>query len=115
MAATVATLDPHTKANIAQAGRGDAELAESAKEFWGLVKAGLQIEQLTRVGHRTFIVYETSSPQEAIKSAAGLTAFDFKEGVDLGAPLYDRQLEELKRTRRERLVPLPLPQAVAVR
>lgn len=77
------------KANVAQTGRGDAALSDAARQFWPVVMDGLGIVRTTRLGHRSFLCYETSSPEEAVRFAEGLTLVELtgeKLSV-LGAPV----------------------------
>lgn len=79
------------KANIAQAGRGDASLADAARAFWPLVKNGLGISHTKRIGHRSFLVYETSSIEEAQRFAAGMPLVELsaRDREVLGRPVTE--------------------------
>jgi hypothetical protein len=77
------------KANIAQVGRGDAGLADAARQFWPLVKEGLSVTSTKRIGHRSTLCYETASPEDAIRFADGLTLVELSEPRQslLGTPV----------------------------
>lgn len=55
------------KSFIMQIGRGDAGLSNAASVFWPLIQHGLGIQKINRLGHRTWLCYETANQQEALR------------------------------------------------
>ena len=76
------------KANISQVGRGDVGVAEAAGLFWPVIKQGLGVSTVARLGHRTWLCYETARLTDAVR---WLDSFKFvaivRDGGDaLGTP-----------------------------
>ena len=55
------------KAGLTRAGEGNAMLPAAVETYWPLVRDGLGIERLTRVGHRSWLCFPTASPDEATR------------------------------------------------
>ena len=70
------------KASISQVDLGDGALSRAATLYWPLVQEGLGISTVTRLGHRTWLCYETDSVATALKFLDGL---GFIEAVGPGA------------------------------
>ncbi|MEP7308198.1 MAG: hypothetical protein ABJA98_22060 [Acidobacteriota bacterium] len=76
------------KASVSQVGKGDAGLADATVRFWSLVQAGLGISSVSRLGHRTWLLYETNTQADANHWLSGFRflAFDREGGDVLGTP-----------------------------
>lgn len=76
------------RASLTQTGQGDASLAGGAARFWDLVKQVLQPKTPTRIGHRTWMCYETERPAEADRWLRDHSLWTLDTGVaDLGEPV----------------------------
>ncbi len=76
------------KASIGQVALGDASIPDAAARFWPIVQAGLSILCPTRIGHRTWLLFPTDTPKEALCWLQGLAVWRFSspEVSRLGSP-----------------------------
>ena len=76
------------KASISQVGQGDASVPEAAARYWPIVRDVLGITGPTRVGHRTWMCFETDTPKHALRWLEGLAFWQFAghEESALGTP-----------------------------
>ena len=77
------------KATITQVNLGDTGLPDAAAKFWPLVREVLQIGATTFLGHRTWMVYETDSVKDAVRSIDSLRLWQLltPNAQGFGAPL----------------------------
>lgn len=75
------------RASLTQTGQGDAGLARGAARFWELVREVLQPKPPTRIGHRTWMCYETDRTAEADRWLREHSLWTLDEGAaGLGQP-----------------------------
>lgn len=77
------------KASIMQVGLGDDALGTAAARFWDIVSTGLSVSSVQRFGHRSWLIFETESPQESLRWLEGLDVWRFGEmgnSQDIGTP-----------------------------
>jgi hypothetical protein len=77
------------KAAIEQdGGQGDSWIGEAADLFWELVKDGLNISEVNRIGHRTFSLFETERPAVANRYLEERSIWHFSPSSEaLGTPI----------------------------
>lgn len=69
------------RASILQAGKVDRSLAEAVQPFWSIIQEGLTPGPVTRIGQRTWLIYEAMSVDEAIRMLSGRSLWHFEEGA----------------------------------
>lgn len=76
------------KANVSQVERGDLGLPDAAAKFWRIVTDGLTLAEPTRLGHRSWLIFETPSLEMAARWLDGFSLWPFAEGAEgMGHPL----------------------------
>jgi hypothetical protein len=76
------------KATVTYVEGSDSDLVASASRYWAIVSEALQPSQLLRLGHRTWLCYDTPNPTDGVGWLRRLKAWEFarKDFTALGEP-----------------------------